>query len=663
MRVGTPQNLTPHQPFPIADYTEGLTLNKEPWITPRNAWRSLEDARIFRGRLEKRRGYRRLAEVGIEETTPAAFHDFVSPAGEDPITVYEATPTTRRIVAESCEFTHLNGADPSITAEVQKVAPTWVTFTETTPATGFGSGGAWRWPIVETSSTDVIGYFYYRPGGSPLCQAHIRWAQHSGFTMVTEAATGSTFTYWYNEQEPIMGLAEFRDANGEYSIAIDTNWLYLYDGTDKFYKQESFTAGPFTGDGEDYFWTWPLDTYLVLTNGVDPVMKWTPGGSPAVSEMPTNFDGSPGNDIDTALLVVRLGGRLVYLYTTEGGSIYPTRARWTTAGSFETFDDSLDFADAPAELGDIVTAQFIGERCFVGFEKGWMELVSTGDASSPIEWRPMIARFGAVSKLSTIKDNERLLSRSETTMQAIDPNGQYYIDTAIPDYVLNFSQTKTHLCAATRNEERRAFWWSIASVGATTPNGILSAQYDEKGNLSWSIYNMPFTVFARFENESTPTVDSMPGTPDDYEGVSVDSVRIGEGFPQTIGGGQYGTIHVFDNSNTDWGSNISFSARTANLAPFSGQRTHLGWVDIYATASTGAVLAVEFFEDDKNASYKAVAIDLTPAAASSKVWRRIRVNKTATFHRIGLAASGSTWFAIDAVVPWFRPAGRIREFG
>lgn len=58
-----------HEPFPIADFRSGQFSGKEPWLSPASAFQTLTDGRIYRGRLEKRRGYSRLSELGVAAST------------------------------------------------------------------------------------------------------------------------------------------------------------------------------------------------------------------------------------------------------------------------------------------------------------------------------------------------------------------------------------------------------------------------------------------------------------------------------------------------------------------------------------------------------------------------------------------------------------------
>lgn len=631
-----------HQPFPIADFVEGLRLDKEPWLSPRNAFRRLEDGRVFRGRLQKRRGFSRFAETGVAASQVTSLY------GISNRKIYEPVPADAFFVPESIRMTYEDASAATLDAEVRKNTMQW-------------SGYVWEWPVYETGTDTILGYAY---PWTDVPFVGVDWSLHSGFTGY--GPNQGFMDYAINPRNPITGLTSYRSSTSEFLVCMDTDSLYLYDVADGYFKAEA-TAGVFNGSGTDYFWTWPVDSYLLMTNGVDPVYKWTPGAGTPLVEMPTPLSTGGGNVIDTAKVVIQLKSRLIYLNTTESGNRFPGRARYTVPSVLEELDPFY-IADAPASLGEIRTAGIIGESLFVGFDKGWMILEETGDPAAPLIWRPAVSRFGVTAKLSVIPDGERLLTRSNSSIQAIDPNGQYAADPQIPDFVLDFNPDKADLTAGLRNEGNRAFWWTYANTAEDLPSNILVAQYDEESRLAWSTYRMPFNVFGSYDNESTPTWDSLPGTWDDYAGVSWDSAQIVAGYSRILGGSSDGFVHTFDLSTSDFnrqntGDAIVFEAETQALSPYGMQKAHLGWVDVYGSAVVGASLEMRFYFNSNSAAFKTATIDFSPDDASGKVYRRVTVNRSATFHRIEIRGSGTSHFEIDAIVPWFRPAGRVRRFG
>jgi hypothetical protein len=640
----------PHTPFPIADFANGFYTGKEPWLSPSNAFRELRNGRIYRGRLEKRRGYSRLSELGVAASTING-----TGSGANSNATYSIAHSVSadgyflNLIPETAVFEWEDASAAVLTAKLD-LSQYPLDLSDTTA------------PLIDVvdaaTGTTVIG-FYLIVGGGFI----VNWVDHPDYTGA--GPNRGTLDYYAPGGEPCTGITSFKDADGTESLlAFDENAIYVFDDTSGAFLEDA-TGVTLTATDADYVWTWPFDDYLMFTNNVDPVYKFTPGGSPTIEEIDTEFDsGSGGNDLDTCLMVVRFKGRAVFLNTKENGTRYPRRARWSGGGTFEVHEtNGLDFADAPSHLGSIVTSHFIADRLFVGFELGWMELVDTNDAAAPLKWEVSTARYGAVAKMGTIQDSYRILSRSEFGIHAIDPNGQYAIDAVIPDYVMNLDASKRNLCWGTRNDAEHAFFWTFARAEDTAPSRVLAAQFDDKENLSWSVHTLAFNCFGSFSNSFPRTWDSFsPLTWDDLT-FSWDSVRGTSGFRRLIGGAADGTVYILDNSDSDNGDDIELYAVSQGLAPYPGQRSHLGWIDIYARAVDGATLTVGWTPDDRLSVLKSVSFDLTPDAVSSQVYRRMLVNRKADFHKLTLTITGSAFAAIDAVIPWFAPAGRVRRFG
>lgn len=642
--------MTAHAPFPIADFSNAFYTGKEPWLSPNNAFRELRNGRVYRGRLEKRRGYSRLSELGIEHATVNG-----TGSGVNSNAIYalshdvSADGFFNNLIPETAVFSWPDASAGTLTAKIDmSVYPMDVSDLT-----------AQLIDVVDSATGEtVIGFYLVVAGGFTL-----DWTAHPDYTGA--GANRGTFDYYSPAGEECIGIASFKDSDGDESlIAFDKTNAYVFDDTVGAFLEDA-TGITLSGTDSDYFWTWPFDDYLMFTNNVDPVYKFTPGGSPTIEEVDTEFDsGSGGNDLDTCLMVVRFKGRAVFLNTKENGTRYPRRARWSGAGTFEVHEtNGLDFADAPSHLGSIVTSDFIADRLFVGFELGWMELVDTNDSAQPYRWEVTTARYGAVSTMGTIADSYRLLSRSEFGMQAIDPNGQYATDLAIPDYVMNIDASKRNLCWGERNDAYHSFFWTIARSEDTTPGQVLAAQFDEKDNLSWSVFDMAFNCFGSFSNSFPRTWDSFsPRTWDDLT-FSWDAARGSSGFRRLIAGAADGRVYVVDDSDDDNGEAINLYAVSQGLSPFPGQKSHIGWIDIYARAVSGGTLTIGWTPDDRLSILKSATVDLTPDTLSTQIYRRVLINRKAVFHKLTLEISGTAFAAIDAVIPYFKPAGRMRSFG
>ncbi len=640
----------PHEPFPIADFSAGQFSGKEPWLSPANAFQTLTDGRIYRGRLEKRRGYSRLSELGSAASTING-----TGSGSNATATYLFTHSVTadglftNLIPETAVFTWPDASAGTLQARLD-LSQYPLDLSDTTA------------PLIDvvdaSTGTTVIG-FYLIVGGGFL----VEWSLHPSYT--GPGANRGALNYFAPAGDPVTGIASFTDADGvESLLAFDENAIYVLDNTTQTF-QEDASAVTLTGAATDYMWTWPFDDYLMFTNNVDPVYKFTPGGAPTIEEIDTEFDsGSAGNDLDTCLMVMRYKGRAIFFNTKENGTRYPRRARWSLSGAFESHDTTgLAFADAPSHLGAIITGQMIADRIYIGFEQGWMELVDTNESTQPFRWEVTTARRGAVAKMGAVPDSYRILHRTEYGIEAIDPNGQYRVDAALPDFVLQLDASKRDLSFGARNDPFRAFWWSYARIADTTPSRVLAAQYDDKDELSWSVYRLAFDVFGYYSNVQPATWDSFgPRTWDELT-FSWDSARGTTGFRSLVGGTQDGVVYLFDDSDSDGGNPIVMEAKSQALSPYPGMRSHLGWIDIYASATDGATLDIGWSRDNKAAVELTRTVSLTPDAVTNNVYRRVLINKMATFHTLTLTLAGDSFAAIDAIVPWFMPASRMRSFG
>lgn len=664
----------PHAPFPISNFSDGLWLAREPWLAPAEAFRRMENCHTFRGQVIKRSGFSMFSELsdGVEKTQTQNIPTLkVNVPGDGDYWQYTLqAPYLERPVVGSIRYVCNAGtAGANIYGRLRNQR-----WSETGYIGYFGlvTTPGWVWDVVAEGTTDIIGSAWLDPFAvGPRYVSEVCWEIHPSFSAMPVDTTPGEIRYKVNPETEIVGLYRFKTGSNEYSICCDPDYVYKYNLTTAQYERQGFDgsfAGPFTGTNSDYFWYCQVDDYVLMTNNVDPVCKWDPSlaAADSVVEIETDWNTPATNELDTCLLIFQFAGRTVFINTVESAVRHHTRARWTEAGA--TAMRPEDYTDAPMDLGAAVTGKFIGERLFVSFEKGWMELVRRpGDAVQAFEWRPVISRFGSVSKLCAVGDNERILSRSSTSMQSLDPNGQTYLDVPIPDLVLEFSTRYQSLCSSFRSEINRSFWWTYASKEAVKPDHILCAVYDEQNRLSWSQYDIRMNVFSDFAKQGVTTWNSLgPRSINSYTGQSVNSLGSGtQGTERTIGGQSDGIIYVFDDSVTDQYTlgpeTIKMVLQTQKLFPFPGQKVHFGWLDILMEIFEEITLKISFFANEKISPYLVREITVAPDA-SYKAYARLSVGRTAASHQFTIETVGDTKVAFDAFVPWFRKAGRIRKF-
>lgn len=661
--------MTAHKAFPIADVKTAMSLAKEPWLSPNNAFKEVKDARVFRSRIHRRDGWGIFASCGV---TSASAYSKANAAG---IYTYTLDTATTKFTPESIVLTWNDPGAGNITADVEKDSFGFQTWE---------NEDRWGWKVVEDGTTNQIGivmqpYVFVIGPTNVAATVKVKWSDHSAHTGDDVATPDGSMTWKEDPELPITGLVSYKGSGGtEFLVALNTTRLFVYDEGSGYFD-DLLGSNTFTGTVDNLFWTWPVEGDLLISNGVDRVKKYD-GAAGTLGNMGTTI-GSSGNHIELAQLVVFYRNRVLYFNDQEAGTGYPRRVRWTRAGAYETLD-SADFSDAPTEMGSIVTVGFISDRIVVGFQKGWMELVYTGDSQSLFEWEKSTSIFGSTAKHSAIEDGARILARTSDGISAIDPNQQYPVDVDIPDFVVDeLDPTAAGATYGVRNVVKKQFWWSVVTSLATTTaaNEILVAQYAEDQSLSWSRYRQAFNCFTEYRSETGSTWNSIDTDWDDYEGIW-DSAANLIGFPTLLSGHTNGRIYK-SNAQSDhiddrpWATgsvqggsdvgpqSIPFEVTTERLSPYPGQIAHLGWVDFYMEATTDVMINMEFRGNSRLASYKTASFSITPSGTNEKLIRRVKVNKKALFHTITVKATGLGSFAIDAVIPWFRPAGRMRNFG
>lgn len=640
-----------HESFPIADFESGIILDKEPWLSKNNAFVELVNGRPYNGRIERRSPYARLSELGILVSSINGFLRVGSNC------FYNDNPNYRKIIPESIRLSITDAGASTLEAECRGDR-------EYSTLEGW-----YQYIIYEAGTSNRLGYFVPIPDAG---QAYVQcnWTLHSGYTGYT--VSNGVMDYYYSPVLPCIGLRSFQDATSqEYLIALDTRRPYLYDASDGFFKDIS--AGPgdmFTGDSSNLFWMWPADDFLVFTNNVDPVHKFTPGGSPEVEELSTDWDsGSPGNDLDTCLIILRHRGRLIFINTQENGSRFTRRARWTASGgAFESYDSADAFQDAPSEYGDAITGGFIGDQILIGFEFGWMELRPTNEpGANAYRYEKIPSNFGCLSKLSTIQDASRLISITQSGIQAIDVNSQYPIDVDIPDETLKWNASQIGKCVSFRNFQERQMLWSYPSSNSDDNDKTLVLQYDKAGKYGFCIYDFGATCFSEYRDEDILTIDDLDMNISDAD-FAWDSSILNSGYSTLIFGTLDGTVMSFNNLvSYDYSatilpgnSNPVLFAKTIRINPYKGRMCHVSHVDFIIESTEDIDLTIQFYSDYDQNPYKTSTINYI--VSEKKRVYTVMCNRNALWHTITIESDGDIGpFYIDAIIPWIKPTGRMRQ--
>lgn len=397
---------------------------------------------------------------------------------------------------------------------------------------------------------------------------------------------------------PVMGFRTLeQDAiNDEGNLAFDTRWTYLFDvGTGDFILKNNFpgTANQFvwTGQNYDQFWSTNYFKAFWATNNnagfhaaqnASPVaerdgIRWY--GLISATAGWRNFnpavDGT--NFLNGGLLVLPYKNRLVVLNTLEGANLagttrFPQRARWCQngtpfyggAGNFPdgTSSDTNSwrsdvvgkggFVDAPTSE-TIVSAEFIKDTLVVYFERSTWQLFSTGNPALPFAWQKINTELGCESSFSIVPFDSGILAIGNYGIISTDSVSVLRIDQKIPDEVFQIQNINQGVqrVSGIRDYNAQLAYFSypvlsdeddeVVTYSLTFPNQVLVYNYLDG---SWAEFDDCFTCFGYFQEVSDTTWAQMT-KPWNQQNTAWNSQYLEGRCPEVVGGNQRGFCLIF----------------------------------------------------------------------------------------------------------------------
>ena len=599
-----------YQPFPIYDLRSGLQLDRQPWLLPKDAFRKLVNAYLYQGVLSKRKGYEEWGRI---------VH-FVND---------EALGTTVDLqLTYSGTLAHfpLRPGDLAIST-----ADGGETFTDNGDGTLTGSSGGSGTIDYETGAWSIT--YGSNPGGGHAITADYNYFPGHGVTGI--------FNYHYGATSKLLTFDKRR-----FNVYNDTS--------DKF--EDVHEVDVWTGSDEDFMWTENWKDRLFITNNVDRVKSWDGNN---LTDLMMDIDGDEVNEVDTCLLLFVVQGRLVALRTSEDSILCHRRARWCKINDPDNWKeaDGGGFVDAPT-TDWIIGADFLGNDLIVWFERSVWILKYIGDVEQPFIWRRITETEGSYATYSVIKFTNELLAVSMTGLSACDGRTAYPIAKKIPDLILEMNPEKMDLVYGAVLEEIRQNWWLYPGQGMDQSNKALVLNYVEG---SFGNYNISMACIGYYNREADPIVDDIEDIVDTIE-YSCDDRTLVAGYPITLGGGHDGRIVQLDTGGEDDGQSIELDIESGRWNPYinQGQKARLGYIDFLVDRDPGIDVNVGFFIDQHTVGYQTKVMNCGGQADKEKVWVRLYSGAVGAFHDIRLYHSAKNQtLRIHAIVPWFKPAGRI----
>lgn len=518
------------QRFLIAPYNEtsGVTTNVRPWQIPDNAFSTLENAYVFRGRVRKRQGSRYFNENGSQLNSRL------------------------RVKVDTSD----GGGSSSGTVP--------------------GSVGA----IGQMFSIGTNIYTVYQLNGSMLIDGIASTATFNTATgvFVFTGVPAGTSVYWYPSL-PVTGLISIDtpSINIEPIVGFDTHFAYTYNGS--AWERLNLGASIWsTNDDSKLMWgvTWngqqtghaDFEPILYVTNfdETDPnYMRYLLVNSSTWVSFRPQVNST--QYVNSCRIIVVFQNRLLLLNTWEGTGIgagqqqnYQNRVRWSQistsvppmspinpAAFLATAygDNALDASTTEA----IVAAEFIKNRLIVFFEKSTWELVYTANQATPFTWQKINTELGSESTFSTIPFDKQVLTIGNTGIHECNGANVQRIDDKIPQEVfeiLDGSSAPERVFGIRDYYQEMAFWSCSLASNPYDPNNDFNDKllvYNYKIG-TWSIYDDSITVFGYYSpiNGITWSSETVLWGSDTQWSNTADQPF----FRQIVAGNQQGFTFIID---------------------------------------------------------------------------------------------------------------------
>lgn len=568
----------PFDKFLIAPFNTGLETDLRPWMIMDDAFTTLQNAYVFRGRVRKRFGSTLMGASPLNSRLRASLASGGAAVGITDVTG-AAAGNVRTILGDATL--------PLAVGQMFSIGSVIYTVISSTP-------GAQPMLATQGSGTFNISNGDYTITGGPALT-----------------------TIFFYPGLPVMGIDQYESGtlNNHPTYAWDTRYVYLFSAGA---WNRSGTA-VWHGNNLNFFWAtnWqgnPGTTALFVTNfnasvgavrplATDDPVWYTLDGSTWVAVtgangfyfFPNGGDPQTGAFVQTARIIVPFKNRLLLLSTIEndgsGGAkgtatAYPQRLRYSFEGSpfaqnawyMENQSDNsgtpilsvwggAGAIDATTEE-QIVSAEFVKDRLIVYFERSTWEVAFTGNESTPFAWQKLNTELGSQSTFSTVPFDKFVLTIGNTGVHACNGSNVERIDAKIPDEIFDF---KTENMDTLRTFGIRdyytelVYWTFLADLEQTTqtyPNQILVYNYK---NDSWALNDDCFTAFGYFEQETDTTWASSAPTTWETANGTWESLTLQANQRRILGGTPEGFVLLINpdtarNAPSMQITNMSFAA-------------------------------------------------------------------------------------------------------
>ncbi|MDE2106821.1 MAG: hypothetical protein KGL39_56925, partial [Patescibacteria group bacterium] len=458
----------------------------------------------------------------------------------------------------------------------------------------------------------------------------------------------------------------------------------------------------FTGSISNFFSLTNYQYKAFFTNSVDPIFYYdgisvhylntdlTVKVTTASAGVPTNYD------ITRCLHVFTNRERLLLISPTVQGIPAVSTIFWSTAGAPLNFTNDEQLQAPTSE--PIRAIGYINSDLIVRFSNSERVFRYTGDAFSPFRFDSTNNIWACDAPYSSINYDSWFSSVGRPAIVGSDGVNVKRVDEIIPDftdpYRLNeqtpvpfMNQTSIQQCYGERFDDIKEGWLCYNSspvdeAAITASDHVLAFNYLDS---TYAIYDFPFSCLGYGRIVNVPTWSTI-FTPWEAMLTPWDSYQLTSNALIDLAGDQFNKVYQLNIGST-YGDNttpVLMDVITKNFNPFieEGQLARFGYLDIFVSANQTSTLRVQFYLNDQlyidsggnpAGFYQETKLTFTPKDAMSpttdqvKVWKRIYVGAVGKEHTIRFYQNNADFTSqtleqpiyIHAIVPYFKPAGRI----
>ena len=511
--------------FLIAPINTGLQTNMKPFLIPDDAFEAMENAYLYRGRIQKRAGTRVL-----NGTVAANVQQFFTRLG----LVLGMTDNNGNAAGVVPGNIFTVGQQFYIVGEILTVTTNGV-----------------AQPLLTTGNSVST---YSTTNGA--------------YNIVGSNPNANIF---FLPSQPVMGIITFEQASLtlERYIFFDTQFSYEYNGTNFNIIGNGTGASLWTGSNSQFFWgeTYRGATadlfFLFVTNFNEPdSIRYLDNTNTWNRFQPVIDSNNPADEILTCLCIASFKGRLLLFNVIEQVTVnnvqtptnFNNRVRYSFVGNpidTNAFNNDVNpsagFIDADTREA-IISIGFIKDRLIVFFERSTYELVYTGNDNMPFVFQRLNSELGVHCTYSTVLFDQAVLGIGQSGIHACNGSNVTRIDQKIPHEVFQIlnQNNGVNRVQGIRDYYLELVYWilptNISEQSVVFPNQMLVFNYRTN---TWATNDDSFTALGNIQATVSLTWQNAL-IPWEEAAFTWGNATFNSQFLNVVAGNQEGFVFIVD---------------------------------------------------------------------------------------------------------------------